>query len=963
MLRNYLDSHRAFTHELRMQLLRLACIAIIFTTLFSAAAEQPEPVVRMLVPGFKVEELPLHISNLNNLRFAPDGRLFALAYDGRIHILRDSDGDGLEDTDQLYWDKPTLSVPVGMAVSPEGIYVSSHGKVSLLRDTDGDGRADREEILATNWPPTDVASGGVDATGVTLDKKGNVFFGLITADYSNPYRVKDGSSHYDPDGKRGTIQELRRGAKESVTVCNGIRVPYALAFNRAGDLFCTDQEGETWCPNGNPLDELNYIIPGRNYGFPPADEKWLPGLKSEPPLVGFAPQHQSTCGLIFNEPKSGQALFGPRWWEGDSFVAGESRGKIWRVRLVKTASGYVARPFLIARLSMLTLDLAISPKGALYVCCHSGQPDWGTGPKGEGKIFKITYVDRKAPQPVLAWAPSFTEVRVAFDRPVDPSAAANLPGGRIEFGEFVTAADRLEKLKPGYNVVNRQQASPRGKLKIVSARMENARTLALVTDPHPQPANYALTLPGIKPRGSSAPGDTIDLDYDLGATMNQKDWIAFAKTLPGGRDIAKAMSRNLLVFEDPPMSHYPYIHPRPPAANPEAQAIGGDFENGRALFFGENLKCSTCHRIRGEGGLIGPDLSNLFAKDAATVLKDIKEPNASINPDYVAYRVTLNDDTTLTGFVRSQDEHSLRISGADGKEQIFPRHEIRDLVPSSISLMPSGLLDAIKPGQIRDLLTFLLNAPPERSAKEIAGALTPAASNSAATEQDPLRLVLVASKQDHGPNQHDYPAWQKTWHKLFASTPRVEIEDAWLWPSTNQWEHAEVMAFYYWNRDWSAQKLAQMDEFLARGGGIVALHAATIGNPMIPELAQRIGLAADSGKTKYRHTPLDLKISTQSISPIVRGLPQTIHFLDEPYWPMIGDTNKIQVIATTAMDGQQWPMMWTFESGKGRVFASILGHYTATLDDPWYRLIVVRGIAWAGRREAGALDFLAAGSR
>ena len=37
---------------------------------------------------------------------------------------------------------------------------------------------------------------------------------------------------------------------------------------------------------------------------------------------------------------------------------------------------------LIARLAMLTTDLAISPKGDLYVCCHSGLPDWGTRTEG-----------------------------------------------------------------------------------------------------------------------------------------------------------------------------------------------------------------------------------------------------------------------------------------------------------------------------------------------------------------------------------------------------------------------------------------------------------------------------------------------------------------------------------------------------------------------------------------------------
>src|SRR5689334_21584164 len=77
------------------------------------AANADEPIVQMMLPGFTVQELPVHLSNVNNLRFAPDGRLFTLAYDGHIHISHDSDGDGLEETDQLFWDKPGLSVPVG----------------------------------------------------------------------------------------------------------------------------------------------------------------------------------------------------------------------------------------------------------------------------------------------------------------------------------------------------------------------------------------------------------------------------------------------------------------------------------------------------------------------------------------------------------------------------------------------------------------------------------------------------------------------------------------------------------------------------------------------------------------------------------------------------------------------------------------------------------------------------------
>ena len=48
---------------------------------------------------------------------------------------------------------------------------------------------------------------------------------------------------------------------------------------------------------------------------------------------------------------------------------------------------------------------------------------------------------------------------------------------------------------------------------------------------------------------------------------------------------------------------------------------------------------------------IGPDLTNLPHRDVASVLRDIREPNATINPDYVSYNVTLKNGERLTGFL------------------------------------------------------------------------------------------------------------------------------------------------------------------------------------------------------------------------------------------------------------------------------------------------------------------------
>src|SRR5690242_8911308 len=60
------------------------------------------PPIQMLVPGFTVRELPLRLNNINNLVYSPDGRLFALCYDGNVMQLKDTDGDGLEDTATVY---------------------------------------------------------------------------------------------------------------------------------------------------------------------------------------------------------------------------------------------------------------------------------------------------------------------------------------------------------------------------------------------------------------------------------------------------------------------------------------------------------------------------------------------------------------------------------------------------------------------------------------------------------------------------------------------------------------------------------------------------------------------------------------------------------------------------------------------------------------------------------------------
>ncbi len=510
------------------------------------------PAVQMFVPGFSVKQLPVDLTNINNIKYRHDGKLVALGYNGNIYLLFDTDGDHLEDKVELFWESTAKeSEPVGMSLTPKGhpkgngVFIPAKGKISLIIDSDGDDRGDKEIVVADGWK---LYPYGIDAVGLAYNEQdGSVYFGIGTADYTNAYQVdKQGQAGYSPASEHGAVWRISPDFSKREKICTGTRFPVGMAFDRRGELFCTDQEGATWLANGNPFDELLHIQQGRHYGFPPRHPRHLQEVIDEPSTFDYRPQHQSTCGINFNESVNGGPTFGPDAWSGDALVCGYSRGKIYRTSLVSSPAGYVARNQILACLNMLCVDACVTPHGELAVSVHSGGPDWGTGPKGKGKLYKIFYTDREHPQPVAAWAAGPQEVRVAFDRPLDPAQLSHVVSRTgISYGTFVGAGDRFESLRPGYAVVQSQLSTPRFELPVLGAQLSSdLRTLIFSIAPQRRAASYAITLPGMgRPTPErTALGDlpqqpAIDLAYDLSGveaewTPNSPDEKSWTGWLP-----------------------------------------------------------------------------------------------------------------------------------------------------------------------------------------------------------------------------------------------------------------------------------------------------------------------------------------------------------------------------------------------------------------------------------------------
>ena len=129
-----------------------------------------------------------------------------------------------------------------------------------------------------------------------------------------------------------------------------------------------------------------------------------------------------------------------------------------------------------------------------------------------------------------------------------------------------------------------------------------------------------------------------------------------------------------------------------------------DLGKGRALYAGV---CGQCHKLYGEGGALGPDLTGSGRHDINYLIENIVDPSAVVDAAYYLNSITLKDGRVLSGIVGAQSERTLTLRSV-GQETVIDKQDIakRDTMP--ISLMPEGLLQAFTPEQQRDLLAYLM---------------------------------------------------------------------------------------------------------------------------------------------------------------------------------------------------------------------------------------------------------------
>jgi putative membrane-bound dehydrogenase-like protein len=185
------------------------------------------------------------------------------------------------------------------------------------------------------------------------------------------------------------------------------------------------------------------------------------------------------------------------------------------------------------------------------------------------------------------------------------------------------------------------------------------------------------------------------------------------------KHITADMVRQLSIFDEPSIKagiekHWPGILAVAPTAEIEAEntrirtalkAGGtGDAVKGQLLF---TQRCAACHKLFGDGNVIGPDLTGYERSNLDFWLSNILTPSLEIREGYGAYMITLKNGQVLTGMMAAQDARSLTLRDVANQSTKIQLSDLDQQVASPVSLMPPGLLTGITDQELRDLFAYL----------------------------------------------------------------------------------------------------------------------------------------------------------------------------------------------------------------------------------------------------------------
>ena len=129
-----------------------------------------------------------------------------------------------------------------------------------------------------------------------------------------------------------------------------------------------------------------------------------------------------------------------------------------------------------------------------------------------------------------------------------------------------------------------------------------------------------------------------------------------------------------------------------------------DVRRGRSVF---QQACAGCHRLHGEGGDVGPDLTGSGRADLGYLLENVVDPGAVVAASQRLTVVTMKDGRKVFGLLGDVNDRSLTMK-APGTVETLARADVAGWETLEQSMMPEGLLESVGEKDAADLIAYLM---------------------------------------------------------------------------------------------------------------------------------------------------------------------------------------------------------------------------------------------------------------
>ena len=640
----------------------------------------------------------------------------------QIKMFVDANKDGTFDSVATF--AGGFKSTMNLAFSPKGeLYLVHRNGVVILHDRNGDGRCEEQKAIVHLETRGNYPHNGLG--GIAFSKDGWLYLGT-GENLGEDYTIKgsDGSAHRG-GGEGGNVFRCKPDGSKLEHFATGFWNAFALEFNRAGHLFCVDND-----PDSRPPCRLIDVVEGGDYGY-----RFRYGRSGLHPFTAWNGELPGTLPMVAGtgEAPSGvldsdRAALPSKYHDGLLVTSwGDHRLEFYRPTPVGASVRAERVDVLQGDENFRPVALATAPDGSVY---FTDWVDRDYSVHSKGRIWKLSST--------ASTEPPKTKASRARERMLDlvgtksPRQFDELARALSDEDPFIRSASVTALAKPAFksrvaDLLKHSEARVRLGALLVSRR-SRINDAASVIERALSDANEEVRLAAVLWAGEEdIQGVAATLPRALRGNVSPelfRAYTAAVERLGKSKEKTSALPAltEVLTFSVTntarPLNLTSMPRQSSAAAKPssdedwrKALSTPGNVVSGKRLFYDASVGCAQCHRVEDRGGQLGPDLSVIGrTANRERIIDSILDPSKEIAPQFVQHTVTAKSGDVYSGILLGQQaDGAYTLLMNDGRGVVVPGALVASHETSKVSLMPDELEQGLTIEEFRDLVAYMLS--------------------------------------------------------------------------------------------------------------------------------------------------------------------------------------------------------------------------------------------------------------